>query len=75
MSYYYINKNPQAPPEHGEHEIHNNDNFCPKPPLPENRIPLGNFSNCKDATAKAKKLFPEWKIDGCELCNKECHKI
>ena len=76
MSHYYINKNPQpSPPEHGEHEIHNDDNDCPKPPLQENRIGLGNFSNCRDATAEAKRRFPEWKIDGCELCNKECHRI
>lgn len=74
MSYYYINKNPQPPPEHWEHEIHKDDN-CPKPPLPENRIPLGNFSNCEDATAKAKILFPDWKIDGCEHCNTKCHNI
>lgn len=72
MSYYYINKNPQSPPEHGEHEIHKDDN-CPKPPLPENRIKLGDFSNCKDATAEAKKQFPEWKVDGCKYCNEECH--
>ena len=74
MSYYYINKNPQSPPEHGEHEIHKDYN-CSHPPLLENRIELGNFSSCKDAMIEAKKLFPEWKIDGCEYCNVECHKI
>jgi len=75
MSYYYINRNPQPPPEHWEHEIHNGDNYCPKPPLPENRIRLGDFSNCEDATMEAKGRFPDWKIDGCKHCNKECHNI
>ncbi len=74
MSYYYINKNPQSPPEHGEHEIHK-DHSCPKPPLQENRISLGNFSDCKNATAEAKRRFPEWEIDGCGHCNIKCHKI
>ena len=74
MSYYYINRNPQPSPEQGEHEIHKGYN-CPKPPLPENRIKLGDFPNCKDATAEAKRRFPDWKIDGCEHCNEECHNI
>lgn len=74
MSYYYINKNPQPYPEAGEHEIHKDDN-CPKPPLPENRIELGNFSNCEAAMIEAKRRFPGWKIDGCKYCNEECHKI
>lgn len=75
MSYYYINKNPQSPPEQSEHEIHNNDNYCSNPPLQENRIELGNFDKCEDATAYAKRLFPSWKIDGCKLCNGRCHTI
>ena len=72
--FYYINKNAQYPPEDGEHEIHK-DNNCSQAPLPENRIDLGNFSDCKDATEKAKRNFPGWKVDGCAYCNKECHKI
>jgi len=75
MDYYYINKNPQSPPEHGEHEIHNESYNCPNPPLPENRIKLGEFSSCQDATRAAKERFPKWKIDGCEHCNEECHRI
>jgi len=74
MSYYYINRNPQPFPEQGEHEIHKDDD-CPKPPLSANRIGLGNFSNCEDATAAAKKRFPLWKIDGCKYCNVGCHRI
>ncbi len=75
MAYYYINKNPQPFPESGEHEIHRGDRSCSKPPLPENRIELGHFDNCADAAKKARQLYPDWKIDGCELCNWECHKI
>jgi len=75
MSYYYINKNPQSPPENNEHEIHREDRYCPKPPLPENRIRLGNFDNCEDATKKAKTLHPDWIIDGCHYCNFECDKM
>jgi hypothetical protein len=74
MAHYYINKNPQSVPESGEHEVHKDSN-CSKAPFPENRISLGDFSDCKDALTEARKRFPDWKIDGCEECNNECHKI
>ncbi len=74
MAYYYINRNPQPYPEDGEHEIHK-DNDCFKAPLRENRISLGDFNDCGDATAEAKRRFPEWRVDGCKYCNKECHTI
>jgi len=73
MSYYYINKNPQPYPEDGEHEVHKDG--CTSAPLPQNRIEVGYFYNCKDAIKKARELFPLWKIDGCKYCSEECHKI
>ena len=74
MSYYYININPQGEPEDGEHEVHNGDNHCPKPPLPENRKRVGSFYDCKDAIREAKRQNPSWKIDGCAYCNSECNE-
>jgi len=74
MSYYYINRNPQSPPEQSEHEIHKDEN-CSHAPDRENRIGLGNFSDCRDATVAARRRFSDWKIDGCKYCNKECHRI
>jgi len=63
---YYVNKIAQ---DNGDHEVHNENCFFL--PYEENRIFLGNFTNCKDAVREAKKRFPT--ADGCSKCSKECH--
>jgi hypothetical protein len=63
---YYVNKNKQKT---GEHEVHNID--CPYLPDVENRMYLGDFSNCKDAVREAKKHYDD--VDGCYYCCKACH--
>ncbi len=75
MSYYYIDKNPHPYPEHNEHQIHNDNNFCSNPPFQESKIGLGNFSDCKDATIEARRRFSGWETDGCKYCNRECYRM
>ncbi len=66
MSSYYVNKNSQTT---GEHEVHKSD--CTFLPTSENRIYLGEFTNCKEAVKEAKKHYSN--VDGCYYCSKECH--
>lgn len=66
MSAYYVNKNAQAT---GEHEVHKSD--CIFLPDTENRIYLGEFTNCKEAVKEAKKHY--FNVDGCYYCSGECH--
>jgi hypothetical protein len=63
---YYVNKNSQ---DNGDHEVHNKD--CHRLPDSENRQCLGNFDNCHDAVAEAKKYYSQ--ADGCYYCSAECH--
>lgn len=63
---YYVNKNAQTT---GEHEVHAAS--CRYLPLPEDRIYLGNFSNCTDAVKEARKLYTD--VDGCFYCCYPCH--
>lgn len=63
---YYVNKNAQPT---GEHEVHNSS--CSYLPDENNRIYLGNFTNCKDAVREAKKHYAN--VDGCYYCSRECH--
>lgn len=66
MDYYYVNKNKQA---NGDHEVHKSD--CSFLPDEENRIYLGNFSNCRDAVRKAKEHYTQ--SNGCFYCSNACH--
>ncbi|MCX6168671.1 MAG: hypothetical protein NTX65_05005 [Ignavibacteriales bacterium] len=66
MSSYYVNKNAQTT---GEHEVHKSG--CSFLPTAENRIYLGEFSNCKEAVKEAKKHYSN--VDGCYYCSTECH--
>lgn len=66
MATYYVNKNVQ---DNGDHEVHRTG--CSYMPLPKNRIHLGNFSNCKDAVAEAKKHYK--RSNGCYYCSNACH--
>jgi len=63
---YYVNKNAQA---NGDHEVHTKD--CQYLPNSDNRIDLGEHSNCKDAVTEAKKTYP--KSNGCKTCCNSCH--
>lgn len=67
MKSYYVNRNSQSS---GDHEVHRSD--CVWLPNHENRIYLGEFSNCRDAVAKAKRDYFN-KADGCAYCCKEAH--
>lgn len=63
---YYVNKNAQS---NGDHEVHNAN--CRALPHPENRLYLGEFNNCRDAVATAKRTYPT--ADGCAICSPECN--
>jgi hypothetical protein len=64
--YYYVNKNAQS---NGDHEVHRTG--CSYMPEVNNRIYLGDFSNCKDAVKEAKKHYSQ--SNGCYYCSNECH--
>jgi hypothetical protein len=40
-------------------------------PNSENRIYLGEFSNCKEAVQEAKRHFSQ--SNGCKYCSPSCH--
>lgn len=58
MVSYYVNKNAQS---NGDHEVHKSG--CSFIPNIENRIYLGEFSNCSDAVKKAKATYKQ--VNGC----------
>lgn len=66
MTEYIMNKNAQS---NGDHEVHKIT--CHRLPLPENRLPLGDFSSCHGAVRKAKEYDPD--ADGCFYCSPDCH--
>jgi len=66
MEHYYVNKIAQST---GEHEVHNAG--CLYLPSIDNRVYLGQFSNCADAVCEARKYYS--KVDGCYYCCKPCH--
>jgi len=63
---YYVNKNVQS---NGDHEVHTE--ICGWLPDAENRVYLGNFTNCYPAVVEAKKYYPQ--SDGCFYCCNLCH--
>ena len=63
---YYVNKNAQA---NGDHEVHTAS--CAFLPDPDNRLYLGDFTNCRDAVKEAKKHYRQ--SDGGYYCSPECH--
>lgn len=63
---YYVNKNAQA---NGDHEVHVPS--CSFFPAAENRIYLGDFSNCQAAVREARKHYSQ--CNGCYYCVNECH--
>ena len=66
MEHYYVNKNAQP---NGDHEVHRST--CIRLPDEDNRLYLGQFSNCRDAVRKAKETYRQ--SDGCYDCCPECH--
>lgn len=66
MKKYYVNKKEQS---NGDHEVHHED--CQYLPSLQNRIYLGEFSNCKPAVQEAKKHYTQ--VNGCKTCCNECH--
>ncbi|NDV70264.1 hypothetical protein D0T66_15275 [Dysgonomonas sp. 25] len=68
MKKYYLNNNQQS---NGDYEVHCEG--CSYLPYEHNRTYLGMFSNCRDAVAKAKSLYPYRKINGCHYCCNPCH--
>ncbi|MEJ1337052.1 MAG: hypothetical protein RPU64_04830 [Candidatus Sedimenticola sp. (ex Thyasira tokunagai)] len=66
MGNYCVNKNAQPT---GEHEVHKIG--CSYLPLIENRIPLGDCSNCQGAVKKARTIYSI--VDGCKYCCNACH--
>ncbi|MBE8182386.1 MAG: hypothetical protein HAW61_02540 [Candidatus Portiera sp.] len=65
---YFINRNRQKT---GEHEIHVKE--CKTFPEPQNAIPLGVYNICSAAKEAAKRAYPNWEVDGCKNCLRECH--
>ena len=63
---YYVNKRAQS---NGDHEVH--EETCRYLPTIENRMYLGNFSNCRDAVSEAKKSYS--RANGCLTCSTSCH--
>jgi hypothetical protein len=66
MKKYYVHKYTDA---QGDHEVHVEG--CSKMPSAENRIYLGEFSNCDDAVREAKKHRSP--VNGCYHCCTPCH--
>lgn len=66
MARYYVVKRAQA---NGDHEVHHE--YCAWLPSESNRLPLGQFDDCRDAIAEAKKHYEQ--TNGCARCCLECH--
>ena len=66
MAKYYVNKNAQTT---GEHEVHKEG--CTYLPDKDNRIYLGDYTNCKPAITEAKTHYSN--VDGCYWCSIDCH--
>lgn len=62
--FYYVNKDAQS---NGDHEVHVEGCWY----MPNNKIYLGNYTNCQDAVAEAKKHYPQ--SNGCKYCCTACH--
>ncbi len=66
MPIYYVNMNAQT---NGDHEVHTAT--CVFVPAPDNRIYLGDLTNCHPAVAAAKKHYAQ--SNGCAFCSPACH--
>lgn len=66
MAMYYVHTSTD---NQGNHEVHKQG--CNHMPAEENRKYLGNFNNCWEAVAEAKKYYSN--VNGCYFCSNECH--
>ena len=66
MPNYYVNSHAQA---NGDHEVHTET--CIWLPNSQNRISLGNYTNCSEAVSKAKTYYSQ--SNGCKTCSNACH--
>ena len=66
MNKYYLNDNMQ---HNGDYEVH--EEACKYLPHPENRIYLGEFSNCAAAVKAAANFHDQ--VNGCKNCATVCH--
>jgi hypothetical protein len=57
----------------GEHEVHSLAETCPHLPRIENQIDLGRHPTCNEALELARRLWPNYRINGCPHCAKDCH--
>lgn len=73
MALYYLNLTPKSEGKGLHYEIHKED--CKWPEQVEHFELIGNFFNCRGAINKAKLDHPDWKIDGCFYCCKDCHNL
>ncbi len=64
MADYYVNNNTD---DNGDHEVHKSGCHV----MPSNKKYLGDFSNCWQAVAEAKKHYTQ--TNGCWHCSRECH--
>lgn len=64
MAKYYVNQNAQL---NGDHEVH--VPHCTY--FPTNTTYLGEFTNCWDAVATARRIYPQ--SNGCAFCTPACH--
>lgn len=70
MANYIINKNQQPS---GDYEVHNATTGCDHMPNPANQIDLGFHTTCHGAVSKAKRRWPNERINGCYYCCNPCH--
>jgi hypothetical protein len=70
MPNFIVNENAQS---NGDHEVHLTTCTCSHMPASKNQTALGFHSSCHGAISKAREKFPNWKIDGCFFCCRECH--
>ena len=61
---YYVNNNAQS---NGDHEVHSEGCVY----MPHDKRFLGNYTNCGEAVAEAKKYFRQ--SNGCKYCCPVCH--
>ena len=74
MFRYIRNANQQDSKRGSDYEVHNTF-LCNYLPNVDNQIILGQFNNCYDAVAYAKKSSPVLSedINGCYWCCSSCH--
>jgi len=73
IALYYLNLPPKSEGKGLLYEIHKED--CPWLEQVEHSELIGDFLNCREAINKAQLDHPDWKIEGCFYCSKDCHNL